>query len=38
MRIARFCTALLAFSLMAAHSAQCQEWPSRTPFLQGGPL
>jgi tripartite-type tricarboxylate transporter receptor subunit TctC len=41
MRAARFCTALLAFSLIATQSAQGQEWPSRTirlivPFPPGG--
>src|SRR5947209_12769935 len=41
MRIARLCTALLAFSFIAAQSARCEGWPSRTirlivPFPPGG--
>jgi len=41
MRIARLCTALLAFSLVAAPSARGDDWPSRTvrlvvPFPPGG--
>jgi tripartite-type tricarboxylate transporter receptor subunit TctC len=41
MRVARFCTALLALSLVAAQSARSEEWPSRTirlivPFPPGG--
>ena len=41
MGIARFCLALLAFSLMAAASARGADWPSRTirlivPFPPGG--
>jgi tripartite-type tricarboxylate transporter receptor subunit TctC len=41
MTIARFCTALLAFSLMASMSARSEDWPSRTirlivPFPPGG--
>jgi tripartite-type tricarboxylate transporter receptor subunit TctC len=41
MRIARFCTALLAFALMAAASARSEDWPTRpirfiVPFPAGG--
>jgi tripartite-type tricarboxylate transporter receptor subunit TctC len=41
MRIARLCTALLAFSLVWAVSAHCEDWPSRNirvivPFPPGG--
>src|SRR4029077_12199318 len=41
MRIARLCTALLAFSLVASASARGADWPSRTirlivPFPPGG--
>jgi tripartite-type tricarboxylate transporter receptor subunit TctC len=41
MRIARLCTALLAFSLIAAQSARGADWPSRAirfivPFPPGG--
>jgi tripartite-type tricarboxylate transporter receptor subunit TctC len=41
MTIARLCTALLAFSLVAPVSARCDEWPSRpirliVPFPPGG--
>jgi len=41
MRVVRFCTALLAFSLMAAASARSEDWPTRpirfiVPFPAGG--
>jgi tripartite-type tricarboxylate transporter receptor subunit TctC len=41
MRMARFCTALIAVLLMAAAPARCDDWPSRTirlivPFPPGG--
>jgi tripartite-type tricarboxylate transporter receptor subunit TctC len=41
MRVARYCTALLAFSFIAAQSAHSADWPSRAirfivPFPPGG--
>ncbi len=41
MRVARFCTALLALVLMAVAPARCDDWPSRAirlivPFPPGG--
>ena len=41
MRIARLCTAVVAFSLIASASVRCQDWPTRpirfiVPFPAGG--